>query len=670
MNKVCLFMGLMLGLLFASCREEFNDHFDSEATVGKNVVQILRDNADLSLFAQLIDRAGLTRTLGESGIYTVLAPRNLDVEKWLAEQGYTADNVPLEVLIPWINYHFVTGRNYVFDLEKKYDEMAGYDFATYPSLKMNYSGGNILRSTRGDRTYDAKFIRLFTPSYFNMRTADYVRMREVEPGDFMAEATRISETQRDMPASNGVIHVLDGPLPLAPRCDQAIATESDLSIVRGWLNLFRREEVKTEEGSNRIDTVMMPVYNISSVATGKVCNIADEGIGYTMFLPTDDAIRNYWGPYMTDEYLGTEYDSIPKQLLISVLQSLIYSQTVNGNYASLGLSDFGSEYYISSYSGAILSLKNDLASMCKKSVLSSNAVIYKIDQMPLLPVFTSIEAGLYINKKKYSEFHKLMDVTGFSPVFTDEVSYQHVPQTLLLQPDEEWSKKLEDYEENYYDSLYYDIRSMGNLMENVQNGEFEHKYYINSGGSALLYENGVFTDAWGNKMELKSKTPVYTAESGAIYDIKGFGKMLYSSDTTCTVMKKMEKIPEISRFVELCKKAKLYDELKQVNTNTYTVLAPLNDAFDTQGINESVYTEEEAKKLVEKHLIMNRRIFTDGYTSGQFATVGNLQVEFNGAWDDFTVSTTYNQNVKFETDQTNIQCSNGVLHCIKKILLN
>lgn len=73
---------------------------------------------------------------------------------------------------------------------------------------------------------------------------------------------------------------------------------------------------------------------------------------------------------------------------------------------------------------------------------------------------------------------------------------------------------------------------------------------------------------------------------------------------------------------------------------------------------------------MEKHLIMNRRIFTDGYTSGQFATVGNLQVEFNGAWDDFTVSTTYNQNVKFETDQTNIQCSNGVLHCIKKILLN
>lgn len=670
MNKVCLFMGLIAGLLSASCREEFNEHFDSESTVGKNVVQILQDEEDLSLFAQLIERAGLTRTLGESGIYTVLAPRNQDVESWLAEQGYSADNVPLDVLIPWINYHFVTGRNYVFDLEKQYDEMAGYDFTTYPSLKGNYSGGNILRSTRGDKTYDAKYIRLFTPSYFQMRATDYVYMRGVEPGDFMAEATPISATQRDMPASNGVIHVLDGPLPLAPRCDEAIAAESDLSIVRGWLNLFRRLEVKSEAGSNQIDTVMIPVYNISTNASGEVCNIADEAQGYTMFLPTDDAIRSYWGQYMTDEYLGTEYDSIPKNLLVTVLQNLIFNLIVNGNYASFGLSDFGSEYYIGSSNGAILSLKNDMASMYAGTVLSSNAVIYKINQMPLLPVFTSIEAGLYINKKRYSEFHRLMEVTGSSPVFTEGMSYQHVPQTLLLQPDEEWTKKLEDYEENYYDSLYYDIRSVGNLMENVQNGEFEHKYYLTAAGSALLYEDGVFTDAWGNKMELKSTTPAYAAESGAIYDIKGFGKMLYSSDTTCTVAKRMDEMPEISRFVELCKKANLYDVLKQVNTNIYTVLAPLNAAFDEAGINESVYTEAEAKTLVEKHLIMNRRIFTDGYTSGRFSTVGNLEVNFSGAWDDFSVSTTYNPNVRFETGQANIQCSNGVVHCIKKILLN
>lgn len=670
MNKICLLTGAIMVLLSVSCREEFNDHFSSDSTVGKNVVQILQDNEDLSLFAQLIERAGLARTLGESGIYTVLAPRNKDVETWLNEQGYTVDNIPEGLLVPWINYHFVTGRNYLFDLEKKYDKMDGLDFDTYPDLYSLYSGGNILRSTRGDKVYDPKFIRLFTPSYFAVKLEDYRLMRGVEPGDFMAEGVRISETLRDIPASNGVIHVLDGPLPLAPRCDEAILAQEDCSIVQNWLKLFRREEIKSENVGNQMDTISIPVYNISLSSTAKICNIADETQGFTLFLPTDNAIRSYLGKYMTEQYFGTNYDSIPRSLLVSILQGLIYKDMINGDYASWGLSDFDGSFIHSSYGGAILSLKNDMRSMYKTSVLSSNAVIYKIDQMPLLPVFTSIEAGLYINKKHYNEFHKLMDITGISPSFTDEISYQNVPQTFLLQPDEVWSKKLEDYEENYYDSLYFDIRSMGVLIENVQDGNFEHKYYLSVSGFALLYQDGVFTDPRGNKLELMSKTPVYAAESGAIYDVKGFGKMLYTKDTTCTVVKEMEKIPEISRFVELCKKAGMYNTLKQVNTNLYTLFVPLNDAFDAAGINESTFTEKEAKTLVEKHLILNRRVFTDGQTQGKMATLNNLEVEFSGAWENFTISTTYNRNVRFVPERTDIQCSNGILHCIEKVLLN
>ncbi|MEG2340972.1 MAG: fasciclin domain-containing protein [Odoribacter sp.] len=670
MNKICLLTGIIVMLLFTSCREEFDDHFSSDSTVGKNVVQILQEHSDLSLFAKLIERAGLTRTLGESGIYTVLAPRNKDVEAWLNEQGCTVDNIPLNVLMPWINYHFVTGRNYLFDLEKKYDEMENYDFDTYPYYYVYYSGGNILRSTRGDKTYDPKFIRLFTPKYFAMKADDYKLMRGVEPGDFMAEGVRISASLRDMPASNGVVHVLDGPLPLAPRCDEAIMAENDCSIVQGWLRLFRREEIKSENSGSQIDTVTIPVYNISQSSTGKVCNIADEKLGYTVLLPTDNAVRASLGKYMTEEYLGTNYDSIPKPLLVSILQSLFYKQTLSGNYASFGISDFNEINHIPSYNGAILSLKNDLSTMYQSSVLSSNAVIYKIDQMPLLPIFTSIEAGLYVNKKHYSEFHKLMEVTGNSPAFTDEISYQHIPHTFLLQPDDVWNKKLEDYEENYYDSLYFDIRSVGDLIENVQDGNFEHKYYLNASGFALLYENGVFTDPLGNQLELISKKPLYTAESGAIYDVKGFGKMFYRSDTTYTVAKQMSEIPEISRFVELCKKAGVYNTLKQVNVNLYSVFAPLNDAFDAAGINESTYTEKEAKELVEKHLILNRQIFTDGQTKGKMFTLKNLEVEFSGEWENFTISTTYNRNVGFVSGKTDVQCSNGILHCIKKILLN
>ena len=86
-----------MGLLLAAtaCREEFNEHYEASALAGLNVVQVLGEYEDLSLFAQLVEKAGLSTTLGESGIYTVVAPRNEQVQQWLDEAGYTVDNVPV-----------------------------------------------------------------------------------------------------------------------------------------------------------------------------------------------------------------------------------------------------------------------------------------------------------------------------------------------------------------------------------------------------------------------------------------------------------------------------------------------------------------------------------------------------------------------------------------------
>lgn len=667
MNKPSTLKLLAVVLLFAACREEFNDHFnsDSGSTVGMNVVQILQSKEDFSLFARLIERAGLTRTLGESAIYTVLAPKNKDVETWLNSVNYSADNVPLNLLIPWINYHFVTGRNYVYDLEKGYTNL---DLSLYPENEIQYSA-SILRSTRGDDKYDAKFIRLFTHSYLTQKTEDYKLMRYTEPGDFMVEGAPVSPAERDIPASNGVVHVLEAPLPVAPRCDLAIGSENDLTIVKGWLDLFKREEVKGMDSHNQIDTTKIPVYDLSMIPSAdrnsSVCDIANEKYGYTAMLPTDAAIRSYLGPYMNEEQFGTDYNEIPKQFLLKILKNFFYRFSINGTYTSLGLSDFEINDYIPSYGGAILTIKNDLRAMYAGSLLSSNAIIYKLNTMPVLPVFTSIEAGLYINQKHYSYFHKLMELTSLSPSFTDEISYQHPAHTLLLQPDAEWEKSPDEYEERYRDTLYYRIRSVGDILENVQDGKFEHKYYQTTLGSALLYEDGIFTDYKGNKLELVSDQPVYSAENGAIYDIRGMGEILYTTDTTYTIGKQLDTISDLSIFTGLCKTAKMTDQLKQVAVNNYTLFAPVNSAFE--GMDLRNITESEAKAIVSRHLILNRKIYTDGYNNGAFTTVNNTELKFSGAWDNFTVTAPRN-SAGVVPEIANRQASNGVFHAITKIL--
>lgn len=668
---------MFLGLLLAAtaCREEFNEHYEATSLAGLNVVQVLGEYEDLSLFAQLVEKAGLTVTLGESGIYTVVAPRNEQVQQWLDETGYTVDNVPDNVLIPWLNYHFVPGRYYVYDLEEQYDALLDVDFDLYPYNNLTYySGQYFLRMSRGDRHYDAKPIRFFTSSYLDLYRDDYVEMRGVEPGDFMVEGAMVSPTDRDIAASNGVVHILDSYLPMAPRCDEAIFAQNDCSIVQGWMEMFRRTEVKgadSDDPNSEVDTTSVTVFSFNAEGTGYDCNIADETFNPTVLVPTDAAVQAYLGQYMTADQFGTDYDSIPRVLLAQMLQSLVID-----DYSTLGPTLLSPNYTPQSYNGTVLSLRNDLPSMISESVLSSNATVYKLNEFPELPIFTCAEAGLYIKQNHYSIVNDLIETTDFN-ISLSSSTYQSYDCTLLLPPDESWDKTLVEYDQNYLDSLARDVLTMGAILANVENGEFEHRYYLTRSGSSLLYEDGTFTDPWGNTFSLTSSTPTYTSESGAIYDVDGMGRMLYSTDTTMTLMKRMQEVPELSNFVEVCRIGGITDLLDIVLLD-YTVFAPTNEALNTyfaeNRLSLSELTQTDAILLVVRHLISSRKIFTDGQTTGNYTAYGGTQLTFSGAWDDFRISTQYSQaGIEPDADGralSNIQCSNGVLHCIDAVIGN
>lgn len=666
---------VLLGLLLAAtaCREEFNEHYEASALAGLNVVQVLGEYEDLSLFAQLVEKAGLSTTLGESGIYTVVAPRNEQVQQWLDEAGYTVDNVPDNVLIPWLNYHFVPGRYYVYDLEEQYDALLDVNFDLYPYNNLTYYSGNyFLRMSRGDKHYDSKPIRFFTSSYLDLYHDDYVEMRGVEPGDFMVEGAAVSPTDRDIAASNGVVHVLDSYLPMAPRCDEAIFAQNDCSIVQGWMEMFRRTEVKgadSDDPNSEVDTTSVTVFSFNSEGTGYDCNIADETFNPTVLVPTDAAVQAYLGEYMTADQFGTDYDSIPRVLLAQMLQSLVID-----DYSTLGPTLLSPSYTPQSYNGTVLSLRNDLPSMISEAVLSSNATVYKLNEFPELPIFTCAEAGLYIKQNHYSIVNDLIEATDFN-VGLSSSTYQSYDCTLLLPPDESWDKTLEEYDQNYLDSLASDVLTMGAILANVENGEFEHRYYLTRSGSSLLYEDGTFTDPWGNTFSLTSSTPTYTSESGAIYDVDGIGKMLYSTDTTITLVKRMQEVPELSNFLEICRLGGgvWYTLLNSVILD-YTVFAPTNEALAAEGIVLSELTPSEAVLIASRHIISSRKIFTDGQTSGNYTAFDGTQLTFSGAWDDFHISTQYSQaGIEPDADGralSNIQCSNGVLHCIDAVIGN
>ena len=234
-TKIVLWMcGIVL--LFGSCREEFDNHYNkvNDASIGMNVVQVLEEKGGFELFVQMIRRADLERTLSQSGLYTCFAPKDEHVQAWLDQHGWTVENMPERNMIDFINYHFMLGMVYYYDFEKYYENSDSWD-----KSPITYAQG-IKQDTRtSGKAHPSKALRVFTNSYLSMRSDDYQKMMGVTPGDFMVENVPVSQTERDIPTSNGVIHVLDGPLKRLPQNQSFLLSANGLTdlavmLLSGW----------------------------------------------------------------------------------------------------------------------------------------------------------------------------------------------------------------------------------------------------------------------------------------------------------------------------------------------------------------------------------------------------------------------------------------------------
>lgn len=672
MNTRILLWMCGIVLLFGSCREEFDDHYNkvNDASIGMNVIQVLEEKGGFELFVQMIRRADLERTLSQSGLYTCFAPKDEHVQPWLDQNGWTVENMPERTLIDFINYHFMLGMVYYYDFEKYYENSDTWD-----KSPIIYARG-IKQDTRtSGKAHPSKALRVFTNSYLSMRSDDYQKMMGVTPGDFMVENVPVSQEDRDIPTSNGVIHVLDGPLLLTPRMDEAIAADPQLSIINKWFDRFSGYATVGME-NDKLDTTLMKYYDVAVKAGSKVMDIADESFFNTAFFPTDAAMKTFFEPYFTPELL-VSFDSVPNELVVPFLKSLVSV----GSTTVWGLSDIARNMpYLYSYSGAMLSLKNNLSGMCTGSILSSNSMIYKVDQVPDIPLFTSVEAGYLIKYKRYKEWAKLVERESISidSWFGVDNSYQHAPRTVLIQADDskawdngtgnEWG--IDGYEEEYMDTLAMRLNA-GILQVKLTNQEFEHRYYPTVYGAILCeLENGqpVFTDHTGLKVHLTSPEPAWEADNGAIYEVDGIFHHLLNTDSTQLLYRTyIEKDEDLSQFKLLIEKAEQQTLLDKTGITKYTVFAPTNEAL--AGKNIAGMEKEDALKLFQKCIVAGSRLYTDGFSEGIITLLDGSTRTFSGAWENCKLSTVYS-NAGFVLDKCNRQGSNGVLHVVDKLIEN
>lgn len=640
-NKAVL---ILVIIILYSCNKNFHSYYQPESTLSKSILEVLEENGEFNLFLSLIDRAELKKSLGESAIYTCLAPKDEFVNAYFIEKlKYPSiDQVPISEIKNYINYHFINGMYYTYDLEKRYfstESLIGKSRIT------NYK-------TRSEGKTVGKNLRIYTPSFFSNQGNDFEFLygSKVNSGYYI-EGVEISESQKDIDARNGVVHVLANPLYPTLRTDLALANENDLSIFSSWIERHSEYVLGSVDVNGNVDTNVYKNYSFGR-------NLADENLLSTLFAPTNQAIMEYFSPYM--DLLDNKIDSVPKHVMYSLIRSAIHA---NLWYHSDLVRNQPQWNALTGY----ISFGNPVLESIVGSTLASNSFIYKTNRVMESPEMSSVRSGIMMKYKEYGQWFWMMTNRGLASGLVDVLFYQHSPKTLLVQSDEYWGSPFaEDMDAIELEKRLKQCRAGIFHFDAYADGGFKKRFYPTDEGY-ILYNNGRFYDYTGHSVELISSIPTWTKPTGAIYEIDGFLNPLDKLDVNNTVWKQIQANPNLSSFKLLIDKALMAGELQLTGFFIYSIFAPSNAAISSAGINVSTISAEAAKNLINRHIVTNRHLFTDGVFSGQLTNKKGEFLSFSGAWDSFRIQFQNNTSEAI-LSSSNIQGSNGVLHMINKVL--
>ena len=310
---------LLFSISIISCDNDDND--DQTEQVVLTIVQIAAQEPDLSILVEALMAADgdLTTTLS-GGNFTVLAPTNDAFAEFLSANGFASlEEVPTDVLSNILLNHVITGEVVSTDLTT-----AGSGYTTTNAT--NLDGDNL-------------------SLYFS--TTDGVEFNGLS-GVVLA----------DIPASNGVVHVVDAVIGLPTVVTFATSNPMFETLVAA----LTREDLTTDY-----------VSVLSSVASPSP---------FTVFAPTNEA----FGSLLTEVGMSS-LSEIPVDLLTSTLNThVVASANVRSGDLTQGMavSTLGDALTVSLDAGPqLIDLNDRVANIIELDVQAYNGVVHVIDKVVL-----------------------------------------------------------------------------------------------------------------------------------------------------------------------------------------------------------------------------------------------------------------------------------------------
>lgn len=410
---------LSLSLLLIQCRKKAYDEFYGRPDTLENpIYQVLESKGNFKHLLGAISKAGYKQTLSGAGYWTLFAPNDSAFQAY-----FTANSISGIDALDSAQCRKIVTYCLVYNAFKE-ERLADYQSATgwvensaFRRRTANYTGvydatnslGAPIKAIESNRNNNGtvfyidadnnnKYLPYFMTGYFTSKSLtasdyNYFYPASNYTGFNVADA---AVTQKDIPAENGVIHVVNKVITSLPSIDQYIGNNSNYSEFKKILDKYLVQYVFNQTVTNNYRLVsgstadvFTKVYN-SAIAFSpnnenflKLQDNDGQNDSYTMFVPQNGALLNYINTVLLEHY--PSLDALPRSVIYDFVNAHMWRTAVWPSKFATTFNSVGEEARF-----------NPATDVVDKKILS-NGMFYGTSKVQAANVFSSVYGKAYLD---------------------------------------------------------------------------------------------------------------------------------------------------------------------------------------------------------------------------------------------------------------------------------